>query len=321
MADNLNAMLKDICRDPEAWKQRHSSEVANARAAYYQPGTEAAWGFDVDNGRQPCNWYGQPGDNGGLKFVHQDAIAVVRRIEPGEGLKANYGIWTWTMAMRLVYNKQIMALRIKTTPQHQQNEYWVFEWLETCPSTSDLSAEQRLSNQQRWVNSGNVSVAVIEDTPNACLSLAVFDKGGKVDNINMVHVIAHFTPLAMEYPDRAKHWAAIISRLPVLAADVQVHSSIPGRIPANASQRRLHSGLMAVMDFVHLSLAGEQYPINERPGFGLCLRTLLSEVASMAWTARRHKLGAKQWDDGGRQAVEASVVGEGASAGLFQSSG
>lgn len=193
----------------------------------------------------------------------------MRRIEPGQGLKANYAISTWTMAMKLVCSKQIAALNIKTTPASRQNEYWVFEWLETCPSTHDLPAEQKLANQQRWVNSDNASVAVIEDTPNSCLVLAVFEEAGKVDKVNTVHVIAHFGPLAMEYPDRAKHWAAIISRLfpadyPVLAADVQIHSSVPGRIPVNPSQRRLHSGLMAVMDFVHLSLAGEQYPINER---------------------------------------------------------
>lgn len=189
----------------------------------------------------------------------------------------------------------------------------------------NLSAEQKLANQQRWVCSDNASVAVIEYTTGSCLALAVFEKGGKVNGVNTVHVIAHFSPPAMQYPDRARHWAAIISRLfpddyPVLAADVEKHSPVPGRLPVHASYRLLYSGLLTVLDFVHLSLAGEQYPIDKRPDFGLCLRTLLSKVATLAANVRRGNLGAQQWDDEGHQAVEGSVVGQDGSAGLFQSS-
>lgn len=160
MADNLNAMLKDICRDPEAWKQLHHSEKANARAAYYRPRSDAAWGFGVDNGRRQCDWFAQPGDNDRPKIIHHDAIAVVRRIKPGEGSKTNYAISTWIMAMKLICTKKIAALKIKTTPEHQQNDYCVFEWLETWPSTRDLPAEKKLANQQRWVHSDQASVAV-----------------------------------------------------------------------------------------------------------------------------------------------------------------
>lgn len=120
MADGLNTWLKDICRDPEAWKQRHPSETANARAAYYQPRSDAAYGFGVDNGR-PCNWYCQPGDNGRLSVVHHDGVAVVRRIELSTGFKANYSISTWTMAMKLICVHEVTQLRIKTAPEHQQN--------------------------------------------------------------------------------------------------------------------------------------------------------------------------------------------------------
>lgn len=48
MTEDLNAMLKDICRDPDAWKTRHPADMADARAAYYTPGSNPAWGFGVD---------------------------------------------------------------------------------------------------------------------------------------------------------------------------------------------------------------------------------------------------------------------------------
>lgn len=108
---------------------------------------------------------------------------------------------------------------------------------------------------------------------------------------------------------------------PVLAADVQVHSPVSGRLPTTVGHRLLHSGIMTVMDFVHLYLAGEQYPINERLDYGVYFRTLVSEVAAMAAAARQYELGAKQWDNEGQQAVEGSVVGQAGSAGLHQPGG
>lgn len=41
-------MLNDMCRDPDAWKTRHPADMADARAAYYTPGSNLAWGSGVD---------------------------------------------------------------------------------------------------------------------------------------------------------------------------------------------------------------------------------------------------------------------------------
>ncbi|KAK7738276.1 hypothetical protein SLS63_002611 [Diaporthe eres] len=101
-----------------------------------------------------------------LVVVHHDAVAVVRRIEPSTGLKPFYTISTWTMAMKLICVHEITQLRFKTTPEHQLDEYWVFEWLKTCASTGDLPPDQKLANQRRWIDSDNASVGVIEDTAN-----------------------------------------------------------------------------------------------------------------------------------------------------------
>lgn len=45
MIEDLNAILKDICSDPDAWKARHPADMADARAAYYTPGSNPAWGL------------------------------------------------------------------------------------------------------------------------------------------------------------------------------------------------------------------------------------------------------------------------------------
>lgn len=239
---------------------------------------------------------------------------------------------TWTMAMKLVCVNEITQLRIKTTPEHQQNEYWVSEWLKTCASTSDLPPDQKLANQRRWIDSDNASVGVIPlDTANSCLALAVFEKSGRVDDSNTMHLLAHFTPLASlpwQWSSPSEQSTGQPSSggcsLPTILSSprtVRVHSSVPGRLPTTVGHRLLHSGIMAVMDFVHLSLAGKQYPINKRLDYGVCFRTLVSEVAGMAAGARQHELGARQWDDEGRQAVERSVVGQVGSAGLHQLGG
>lgn len=34
MAEDLNALFKEICRDPKAWQQRHLPYMADARVAY-----------------------------------------------------------------------------------------------------------------------------------------------------------------------------------------------------------------------------------------------------------------------------------------------
>lgn len=146
------------------------------------------------------------------------------------------------------------------------------------------------------MDSDHASVALVEDTAGSRFALVVFEKGGKINDVHTVHVLAHFDPLTMEHGDREKHWAALISTLfpadyPVLAADVQLHSCVPGRVPPLPKPRLLCSGLMAVMDFVYLSLAGEQVPTNKRPDYNLCFRTLLSEVAGLSATALRFNVG------------------------------
>lgn len=45
MTEGLNAMTKDICRDPDAWKARNPADMASARAAYYTAGSNPAWGL------------------------------------------------------------------------------------------------------------------------------------------------------------------------------------------------------------------------------------------------------------------------------------
>lgn len=49
MTEDLKAMLKNICRDPDARKARNLADMANSRGAYYTPGTNSAWRFGVDN--------------------------------------------------------------------------------------------------------------------------------------------------------------------------------------------------------------------------------------------------------------------------------
>lgn len=305
MTEDLNAMFKDICRDPDAWKARNTADMANARAAYYTPGSNPAWGFGVDNGRRACQWTAQPGSNDQLHVTHKEVIAVVRKLEPGDGFKAEPSIETWTNAMKVICTKEIGAFDIQMT-QNDHDQYWRFEWLQSCPSTRNLSAEAKTLNRQSWVFGGLPCVAVIEDSILPVIAIAVFEKSGKVDNIATVHVVCHFDAMGADYEDRAGGWARIISRLfpadyPITAADVQLHSRIPGLIPTSNKVRQMHSGILAVMDFVHLSIAGEQFPTKERPDLDLCLRALLSEVAGMAARTRRAQLGSTEWDEGGQQ--------------------
>lgn len=255
--------------------------------------------------QQPCYWTSQPGSNDRLHVTHKDAIALVRKLEPGDGFKADPSIATWTNAMKVICTKEVSEFGIQMT-QNDHDQYWRFEWLQSCPSTGNLPEEVKTVNKQRWKFGGLPCIAVIEDTDTSILGLAIFEKSDKSDGVPTVHVVCHFDSMAAEYDDRARGWAGIISQLlpadyPVTGADVQLHSRIPGLIPSTHKARRMYSGVLVVMDFVHLSIAGEQFPTKGRPDLGLCLRTLLSEVARLAARARRAELGSTEWDEGGQQ--------------------
>lgn len=112
--------------------------------------------------------------------------------------------------MKVICTKEVGAFDIKMT-QNDHDQYWRFEWLQSCPSTRNLPEEIKTQNQQRWIFSSAACVSVVVDTELPVLALAVFEKGGKLNNVTTVHVISHFDPMAAEYAVRARHWAGIIS--------------------------------------------------------------------------------------------------------------
>lgn len=140
----------------------------------------------------------------------------MRKLEPGVGFKAGPSIATWTNAMKIICTKEVGAIDIQMT-QTDHDQYWRFEWLQSCPSTRNLPEEIKTQNQQRWIFGSIPCVAVIEDTDILVLGLAIFEKSGKLNGVTTVHVVCHFDAMAAEYDDRARCWARIISSLNYVA--------------------------------------------------------------------------------------------------------
>lgn len=74
--------------------------------------------------------------------------------------------------MKVVCTKEVSAFDIQMT-QNDYDQYWRFEWLQSCPSTGSLPEEVKTVNKQRWKFGGFPCIAVIEDTDTSILGLAI----------------------------------------------------------------------------------------------------------------------------------------------------